>query len=315
MPLRPLNPSGSTSKLKPLDVTTAPDAPAPDEGGGVSPVAGLLGVAGLAGAGYLAHRVPGVPQAMKTGLEYANTFRQQLMLSGLAPLKSLLGNAGAAVETSLEGRSLAPIKAFLSPQTVRDAVAEYKLNPAPSTSGVNLPNWMPTPGRVMQALDTATQGALRRGGLSAKDAERAVLQAPLDPRMAKALDNPVARYMIPFRRTPFNQFIEGFSTIGEDPLLSAGYAGVGAVHGAATADDDMPLSIPLAISGAARRGVSYGVGTLAGRALAGGNVSTGASAGSLLPVSEYGLTQSVTDPLAPYTKPAALAALDKILGR
>lgn len=311
MPLRSLKAQTAEPApggLRHLDAAGAP-APTPDTTpdteSNISPLA-LAG--GLAGTGLLAYLGLKNPGIAGRAAKFVNTIGQQSMLSGLAPLKSALGNIGAAIETSAETKSLEPLKQFLSMQTVRDALNTYRENPIP-TGASKLPDWLPTPGRVMQSLDTATQGALRRAGLSGKDAERAVLQSPLDPKLAKALENPVAQYLIPFRRTPFNQFTEGFSTIGENPALSAAYAGVGAAHGAATSDEKYPVTLPLGVSLAARRGVSYGLGALAGRVLAGGKASTAGTASSLLPVSEYGITQGIEDPAARFTEPGALRAL------
>src|SRR5882672_2273965 len=54
----------------------------------------IVGAGALAGAAMLARRLPG----MGSTIEGVNSARQQSMLSGLAPVKSFLGNVGAAVE-------------------------------------------------------------------------------------------------------------------------------------------------------------------------------------------------------------------------
>lgn len=244
------------------------------------------------------------------------------MLSGWAPLKSILGNVGAAVAESAESRSLNPLKEMLSMETLRDAKAAWDSGGSTSEAarGVTIP-FLSTPGRVMGAFDEAAQKALQRSGMSSNEAAHAVFQTPLGENfgnMGKAFeDNPAASYLIPFRRTPFNQFYEGFKTMGKEnrdlPVL-ASYMGAGGAHGYATADEKYPVSLPLAVAASAKYGVPYSIGAIAGRILAGkkdaGNAATG-----ITPVSEYGITQSIQDPAAPFTEPAALRVLKQLSGR
>ena len=91
------------------------------------------------------------------------------------------------------------------------------------------------------------------------------------------------------------------------------YTGTGAAHGAATADESIPLSLPLATAAAARYGLPYAGAAIVGRMLAGGK-GGGGIASSALPVSEYGFESSFTDPTRPFRKPAAITALEKLLG-
>lgn len=298
----------------------------PSGGGGMSTAgalgAGAVGLGGLALLASVLKKGPGAMKAVGTGLEYANAARMQSMLSGLALPKSMLGGAGAAVERGIETGSLRPLKEMFSRQTLRDAGAAYRQNAGPvgasatAPRGVTLPG--PMPGRIMGAFDDAAQGALRRSGASFDEAENAMLQSPLTGKLAEALDNPAARYLHPFRRTPFNQFFEGLKRLPGGPSGSARgkavYMGTGAVHGAATADEDYPVSVPLAMAGSARYGMPYGVGAFIGRKLAGGSGGGGIS-GGMLPVSEYGTEQSLTQPLKPFTHPAWLTALERLLGK
>lgn len=322
MPLRP-RPNAAPTEAPASGLRARPTAPAgadapgdetSDEGfpwGGA-----LAGGAALTGAALLA-RSPRAPQAVKTGLEYANALRQQLMLSGFAPLKSFLGNIGAATAESAETRSLGPLKELLSMETVRDIGSAFKAgrNVAPAGSGVTLPGPLGFPGRIMGAVDEATRNALQRSGMTGKAAERAVFQAPLPKRLESALDSPVARYAIPFRRTPFNQFIEGWeATKGQHPAVLAGYTGAGAAHGAATADERYPLTVPFGVAAAAKYGLPYGLAAIAGRLMAGGK-GAGNIPSNVLPVSEYGLSQSIEDPTAPFVEPSALRALKQLIGR
>jgi hypothetical protein len=240
------------------------------------------------------------------------------MLSGLALPKSVLGNVGAVVNRSLESGSTAPLKAFFSKQTLRDAKAAYKSqsgvtnNPAGHV-GVNLPG--PMPGRIMGAMDEATQNSIKRSGGTAAEAANETLQTPLGQnfgKMGEALEGPVAQYLLPFRRTPFNQFIEGMKAMdpkrlaanpGQKRALTT-HAALGTVHGAATSDDDMPVSVPLAMAAAGRYGMPYGLAALISRVhLAGGKGDAGIPSG-MLPVSEYGITSSIEDPLRPFYDPA-----------
>lgn len=305
-----------------IDEDIAPEPPpASDspwmEGSTVAKVG--VGAAALAGLAALAAKMPGRIGGAARGL---NAIRQQLMLSGMALPKSMLGNAGAALEASVEAKSLRPLSELFSMQTAKDAVRAYKTNSglpgaaAGAARQVALPG--PTPGRVMGALDEATQGALRRSGMAAKEAENATLQSPLEGNLAEALDSPMARYVHPFRRTPFNQFIEGWKRMpwGKEgsAAAKAAYMGAGAVHGAATSDDAMPMSIPLAIAGSARYGLPYGVAALIARSALGGK-GGGGIASNVLPVGEYGFEQSLSDPTRPFTKPAAFTALERITGK
>jgi hypothetical protein len=231
----------------------------------------------------------------------------------------------------MERGSMAPIREMFSGQTVKDAVTAWKAGAqggaaqvGQSPVGKNVVTKALSvfaPGRAMGAFDEAAQGALRRSGMTGEQAQTAAMQAPLQEDLAQALDNPLARYIHPFRRQPFNQFIEGWRKFGNkaptnihtNPGTMAAYTTAGAVHGAATSDDQTPISIPLAIAASSRYGLPYGLASLVGRELAGGK-GPGNAAGSLLPVSEYGVTSSVTTPLRPLKKPAAISALDAVLG-
>jgi hypothetical protein len=302
-----------------------------EEDGGLPIGAALLGAGGLALAGAVARR----PGMIGKGLKTLNDVRLQSMLSGLALPKSLLGNVGAVGVASAERRSLKPLKEFFKGETWRDAKAAYKAStPYGTTRAVaagqmglpgiaspatnNLPNWLPTPGRIMGAFDEATQNALRRAGMSADDAARETLQAPLPPSLAKHLEGEFAQYAIPFRRTPFNQFLEGLDAASiknfkKNPALLSGITGAGAVHGAITSEDRYPVSVGLGTAASARYGLPYAGGAILGRMLSGGKTG-GSIAGTMLPVSEYGIESSITDPLRPFREPAALKALQRLAG-
>jgi len=301
-------------------------APTPKSESGMGTAGALAaGAAGLAAVGYGMSKLPG--KLGKVG-DVLNAIRMQSMLSGKALPKSMLGNVGAVVNRSLETGSTRPIRELLSKQTLQDIRASYKTqsgvnaNPA-GHSQVNLhiplPGgkkvYLPTPGRAMGALDEATQKALRRSGATAEEAANETLQTPLGKNfgpMGEALEGPVAQYLVPFRRTPFNQAIEGAKAItkgmsgtdaGARRALST-HAVLGSVHGAATADDNMPASIPFAAAAAGRYGVPYALAALIARTHAAGGKGGGGIASGMLPVSEYGIESAITDPLRPFYDPA-----------
>jgi hypothetical protein len=321
----------------------APEAeyptPTPSEDDGVSGAAvtaGVLGGAGVVGLAAKMATMPGVLGALGKAVRATQTVRQQAMLSGLAIPKSVLGNMGAVAETAMERGTTTPIKQFFSKQTLRDAKDSWvKGGVGDGTPGVDqgigqgksaisrLAAYL-APGRVMGAMDDATQGALRRSGLSNADAQAAVLQRPLNPQISEALASAPAQYFQPFRRTPINQVLEGGKKLtrfqrgemsrGEKVALGV-QSGVGALHGAATADEDVPLTLPMGVALAARGGLPYGLAAMMGRSLAGGDLPGSGIAGSLLPASEWGLESSMTDPFKPFKKPAALTALEKLTGQ
>lgn len=284
------------------------DAPV-DEDAGISPGTIAGGAAALGGLA-LASRIPGVVGKVAGGL---NTLRQQLMLSGYALPKSILGGVGAHVERAAETKSLAPLKEMLRiPTMLKDTAQAYKAGG--QAYGVTRGPNVHGPGRLIGAADEAFQKSLQRSGATAEEAEAAMLQKALPEQLGKALDNPAARYLLPFRRTPFNQFMEGMSRLpGSEyskahPIMTGAYTGAGAVHGAATADEAHPISVPLAIAGSSRQGANYAVGALLGRALSGG--SGGSSiASSMVPTSEWGVETSVTDPLRSFRRPAIMTLL------
>lgn len=283
----------------------ATSAPAEEPSSGADMGLLGLGAVGLAGLG-IASRKPGLigRAASKLG-----ALRQQLMLSGLAVPKSILGNIGGAAVASAERKTMEPLRQLFSRQTLRDVKSAWRDMPAAVDPSYGTTLAGPTPGRAMGAVDTATRKALQRAGLTEEESAREILQAPLTGRLASALDSPAARYLVPFRRTPFNQFMEGFETLkGAHPRILAATGGAGAVHGAATADNPYPLSLGLGTAAAARYGLPYTLGAVVGRTLTGARTSAGI-AGSALPVSEYGLTSSVEAPLRPFQEPALVRLL------
>ena len=313
---------------RPISVESAETSPPPSQGSGIrykgqpvetdvesTPNQPSMGKALLTGAGVVAGGLA-ARHPVRT-LRGLNSLRQQLMLSGFALPKSMLGNAGATIEASLERGTMSPLKQLFSRQTIKDARTAWKaggeVGPTPGSA-----SRIPSPGKAMGSLDVATRKALERAGLSSREAQSAVLQAPLEGRLGEVLESPVAKVVHPFRRTPFNQFLEGYGKIKnwrQNPKTMGLYTGTGAVHGAATAEEDYPLSVPLAIAGSARYGLPYGLAAAVGRSLAGARTG-GGIAGSVLPVSEYGVEEATSPEglIKPFTEPAALRALQRLLG-
>jgi hypothetical protein len=323
--VRPSAPAPETFAAEPEFETEDIAAEPTDDGISPAALAGgaAVGAGALYGASKLA-KLPGVLGKIGKGAAYANAIRQQLMLSGFAPLKSILGNIGTGVEQAAEGRGFGALKEILSPRTAREAVQAMRTpaalgrNPVGGAETVELPTLLSLPGRFMGGADEATRAALQRAGLSTKQAESAVLQTPLPEnfgKMGEVLESPAARYLHPFRRTPFNQFIEGLRRLPGGSAGTAGakalYMGAGGLHGAATAEEQYPLSVPLGVAASGRYGLPYGVAALLGRGLASGK-GGGGVVGSVLPVSEYGYEQSLLKPLDPFLEPAALRAFERL---
>ncbi len=267
---------------------------------------------GAAGLTALMAASPKARGVAKAGLSAANQLRQQLMLSGYALPKSVLGGVGAVGEMALETGSLKPVKELLKMQTVKDVASAYQnhssIGPTPG-----ILSKIPNPGRVMGAFDTGFQEVLKRAGMTAQEAQAAMLQAPLEGRMGQNLESATAAAIHPFRRTPVNSFLEGFGKIknaGQNPGTMAAYAGTGAVHGAATADEDYPVSVPMAIAASARYGLPYGLAALVARG-AMGATDGGGIASSMVPFSEYGTEQATS--LAGLTRPFYRPGIAKVI--
>ncbi len=293
----------------------------PEEESGVNPWAVGAGALGL-GAAALAAKNPALLGKAWQGF---TDLRRMSMLSGLATPKSLLGNVGGSVYSSIERGSLAPLKEMLSPATVRDAVSTFKAMPNTEMSGpATAITRFNLPGRVMGAMDTAAQNALQRAGLTDIEAKAEMLQAPLPQGLATALENPVMDYLVPFRRTPFNQLIEGGKSFAPQTKGQALALGTSLATGAATgamAEDPKTIALGTAFSG--RRGLPFALAAGAGRYLASGSKAKGMDAiQGMSPVSDYSLGQGVVGPLATpmsglIPKPAAIGAYDylkKLLG-
>ena len=71
------------------------------------------------------------------------------------------------------------------------------------------------------------------------------------------------------------------------------------------------MSVGVGAAAAARYGLPYSLGALAGRTLAGGEGS-GGLASAAVPISEYGIESGVVNPLQPFREPAAIRALRRI---
>lgn len=289
-----------------------------------------MGVAALGAMGFKAAQAPGLLGKAKAFGGQLSGLRQQAMLSGFALPKSILGGVGASVGSSLEHGSLAPLRELLSGETLRDVGRAFTAGRTVGPVGVNaseLPSMLALPGRAIGAFDTAIRNSLVRAELprllqsgiplkkaqekALKTATQAMLQAPLPRRLAQSLENPTMRHVLPFRRTPFNQLIEGGAAIGEHPAISAGYAGAGAVQGAAESDEQYPVGAGFGVAASGKYGLPNAFGQLVGRYWSGGK-GAGSIGTQALPISEYGVSQSLTQPAQPFEKPAFITMLERL---
>ncbi len=275
--------------------------------------------AGAIGAGALALA------AKKFGLgglaSAAQAARKTSMLSGLAPLKSFLGNVGGAAYGSIERGSLAPIREMLSPETLKEAVQVFKQGPNEAIAGpaAGLSKWN-IPGRVMGAFDEAGQNALQRAGYSPSESAREMLQAPLPRDLAKAFENPVADFLVPFRKTPYNALKEGFGTFNADTLGKKAALGTSLATGALAGQAEDPKTIGITTAASGRYGLPHAMAAGASRAFFGGNKKQaqdvidaasdfgGAGRGVLSIAGAKDVPEALGKVLA--VKPAAIPALD-----
>ena len=269
-----------------------------DDGG--APESGVA--AGLLAGG--AALVAGVA-AKKFGLgklfDTANNIRRQGMLTGLAIPKSLAGNLGAGVTTSIEQGSLAPIKEMLRlPTNVKNAVAAFKQGG--QYQGQPMSKWA-IPGRILGATDEAATAALGRAGIAPKDAAKTLLQSEVDlgPQVGKALDTRLGHYLMPFRRTPINSAVGALETMagpgawrGGKGVANAAALGSGFVTGEET-EGVVPTGLGAAFFG--RRGLPFAAGSMLGKMAKGeskresAKVLQGAS-----PVSDYSIIEGIQAP-------------------
>ena len=152
------------SQQRALLAPVAPPEDTPEESRGPGVGTALAAAAGIGGAAFLARN----PALARTALSKLGSIlgsaRYAAMLSGFAVPKSIAGNVGAAVTGALERKSLAPIKEFFSPSTVREFGRELRGGKG-AAFGQATGRWNPM-GRIMGAGDTATRGALQRAGLT-----------------------------------------------------------------------------------------------------------------------------------------------------
>lgn len=297
---RPVPKSGKT-----VPTPARPASAEPDETDGVGFGTGAAALA--AGAGALAlTRNPALARRIGRG---AMDLRMTSMLSGLAPLKSALGNLGGTAMVSLEQRSMRPLKELLSMETARDVGRTFRRGPNPAYGPTSDVSQLNLPARVMSTLDEASQRALVRAGLTPEAATAEMLQTPVPQRLAEGLENPVMKFLVPFRRTPINQLVEGGKSIRAD-LPTAVSFGTGVAEGA-TAEDPRTLALGSAAMG--KRSLTASLGQGVGRYMTGGRVSEATR--GLAPISDYGFESGVEGALKAVggdivPKPAAIGAID-----
>lgn len=222
--------------------------------------------------------------------EVGNSLRMTSMLSGLALPKSLAGNVGAHLAAALEGRSLKPLKVLANIKAITsDFKTGWKSHANPAlVQGVNKLN---VPGRIMGAADFAGIESLKRAGLSEKEAKELMLTGANAFSSIKGLNNPVGKLLVPFRTTPFNQFIQGISRWQKHPDVYAAAIIMGAMVGSKVEDKEKMAMIS-AFAG------PYALPFLFGASLT-GNAEV---LGGISPLPEWGITKTLSDPFAAFTQ-------------
>lgn len=221
----------------------------------------------------------------------ANQLRMTSMLSGLALPKSVAGNLGAHVAAALEDRSIEPLKVLLNYKQISKDVADgWKslANPA-AIQGLGKLN---LPGRAMGALDFASIKSLQRAGLSEKEAKELLLTGSNAFSAMKGMDSPLAKLFIPFRTTPVNQIMQGFTRVHKHPEIWIGAMAAGAAVGSKVEDKEK-LALISAFAG------PYALPFLAGAAYATQDFET---FGSISPVPEWGLSKTLANPFSAFTQ-------------
>ena len=271
---------------------------APDDSGPGWGTAALAGAGALA-AGYVAKKL-GLGGVAGKVFDTANNIRRQGMLTGLAIPKSLIGNLGAGVTTAIEEGSTAPLKEMLRlPTNVKNAVQAFR--EGGQYEGQPMSKWA-LPGRILGATDEAAQAALGRAGIPREEAAKTMLQSELDlgPQLRSALGTKLGQYLVPFRRTPFNQLAGGLETMADWGTTGKAAANAAALGGGFATGEETEGVTPTALGAAffGRRGLPFAAGSMLGKMAKGdtkreaAKVMQGAS-----PVSDYSLIEGLQAPL------------------
>lgn len=260
--------------------------------------------------------VRALPQGLKaTGrqlFDEVQGLRYMGALSGRAVPKSIAGNVAAPFWAGAEKGSMAPIKEFFKPETVKTWFRELR---NPTREGMTLeqqdsPNIF---GRILGAGDRATTEALERGGLSHDEAARHLLRTPtgelgITGPTGDLLRSRAGRAALMFQTTPANQIVHGGRAIagleGNRARALAGVAGAaGLAHG--SMEDSDPIEIAMASPLAGVYSAPYLLGAGMGKLARGStSVATGVLRG-VSPVPELG--RDIIDPrrfARPITDPA-----------
>lgn len=212
------------------------------------------------------------PQAIAAGLpkvaDAANRLRYFSMLSSpVTQIKNVAGNVGAvtshAAESALGGKFREAgdvLREFFSPQTVRDAIAEYH---APSEGG----RWgdeghsvLDIPGRTMGAIDRASKNALERANIPADQAHEITFtnrpKSDLGSSLNDALNRSTAgKLLVPFSKTATNILERGIERTPGLGYLAQALSG-----------GNLTTSVPKQILGAVAAGAGGYVGSRPGAA-------------------------------------------------
>jgi hypothetical protein len=269
----------------------------------------LAGTAAVGGG--LALKNPGL---IKSGAGQLNNLRRAAMLAGYAPIKSALGGVGGAAVASMERGTIAPLRQVFSGQTLKDIGSNF-IKGGQGAYGTHVSTgperYYNVAGRFMGAVDEAMGAAMQRGGLTAEEAQRELLQGPGVDNFVKAVEKggPIADYLMPFVRIPLNVAYEGIQTLnpqtaGQARTLAA-MTGLGVVEGANT-EGYLPLSIGAAAGG--RYGLPTMLGQGIGRIMTGGDPKEASYGASPLPGE---LTfKNLLSPLSPFQQLMKRLGLD-----
>jgi len=246
------------------------------------------------------------PQVIKKAIgdvgNLADQARMTSMLSGLALPKSLLGNVGAHIAASAEGRTLRPLKALTDFRSIgRDLKTGWQQGHNPTLqAGFGRFN---IPGRAMGAADYAATNSLMRSGLSEAAAKELLLTESNPVAKWKPLNTPLGKLLVPFKTTPFNQLGQGLTRGKKHKLVYGGSIAAGAGAGALT-DDPETLALASALAG------PYALPMLMGASLtAGPRALQGVS-----PIPEWSITKTLTEPWAPFTESPGARWFENNLG-
>lgn len=250
------------------------------------------------------------------------------MLSGAALPKSVLGNVGAFVNASIDNGTTAPLKQLAKPDAILKDIGQawkQQANPAdrPFTTDGSFISRFNVPGRLMGAMDQASENALIRSGLTKTEAQRQLLTSPgaLEGELGRQLSSELGQHLVPFQRIPVNTVAQGIAALRElapsngatrlQKAATAGAIGTGAAAATQTQD---PVTLALIAALMGRRALPLTVGAMGTIAATKGPSATrflGERMGTGIPDISLG---DVVYPMRPITNPAIINWLKYLNG-